>query len=169
MMNRKEFRMKRIAIVLFVTVLAVSAVSAQGFGARPGVMGQAVQPQVALETTTIEGKLSLVQGHPAIESKGKVYFVQIPQTLYGFVDGLKEGASVKLVGYEMPVPYAPNSIFFRATTLTIGAKSYDLSEFVGGGMMGGLGGARGGFKGSMGSMGGAPGYDSGSFGGRGRR
>ncbi len=138
--------MKRIAIVFIVALAAVAAVSAQGFGGGFGPMGQgqqAFQSQVPQVVSTIEGKLSLVQGHPAMVLKDKTYFVQLPMQLYGFIDGLKEGASVKLSGYELAIPYAVNSYFFRVTTLGIGAKSYDLSEFTGG-MMGGRSGMMGG-------------------------
>ena len=133
--------MKKIVTVCIVALTAIGAVSAQGFGGRPGAMGQGFQPQAQVQAaqvkSTIEGKLALVQGHPAVTVKDKTYFVRLPQFLYGFVDGLKEGASVKVEGYEVAVPYAPNSYFFQATSLTIGSKSYDLSPYTGAGMFGG--------------------------------
>lgn len=147
--------MKRIVTVCIVALTAIGAASAQGFGggqgmARQPMMAQAAQVQQV--ESTIEGKLALVQGHPAIVVKDKTYFVQIPQFLYGFVDGLKEGATVKLTGFEMAVQYAPNSYFFDVNTLTIGAKSYDLSQF--GGMGNGMGGGMGaGGRGDMGGRG----------------
>lgn len=150
--NLQEFDMKKIVTVCIVALTAIGAVSAQGFGGGPGMMGQGFQSQTQVQAaqvkTTIEGKLALVQGHPSIVIKDKTYFVQLPQTLYGFIDGLKEGAAVKLEGYELAVPYSPNSYFFRTTTLTIGSKSYDLSEFVGQGMMGGQMGGRMGGRGN---------------------
>jgi len=148
-LNQQEFDMKRIVTVCIVALTAIGAASAQGFGggqARQPMMAQVQQVQQV--ESTIEGKLALVQGHPAIVVKDKTYFVQIPQFLYGFVDGLKEGATVKLAGFEMAVPYAPNSYFFDVNTLTIGAKSYDLSQF------GGMGNGMGGGAGSMGGRGG---------------
>ena len=143
--------MKRIVTVCIVALTAIGAVSAQGFGGGQGMMGQGMQAQVqpAQDKTTIEGKLAIVQGHPAVVVKDKTYFVAMPQYLYGFVDGLKEGATVKLEGYETSVPYAPNSFFFRVAALTIGSKSYDLSQAIGAGsmqgagMMGGRSGGRG--------------------------
>jgi hypothetical protein len=157
--------MKRTVIVLIVAIVAIGAVSAQAFGARPGVAGQPVQPAIQQVAATIEGKLALVQGHPALVVKEKTYFLRMPQYLFGFVDGLKEGATVKLEGFETAIPYAPNSFFFSVSTLTIGAKSYDLSQ-VGAGLMGG---ARGGMMGGM--MGGRAAQSSagnGQMGGRGR-
>lgn len=141
--------MKKIVIVSMMALVAIGAVSAQGFGRAqaPAMQAPAMQAQAPQELKTIEGKLELVQGHPAIVVKGTTYFVRIPQTLYGFVDGLKEGATVKLEGYEMAVPFGADSFFFQATKLTIGSKSYDLSQF--GGMMGRAGMA-GGFDGGRG-------------------
>lgn len=143
--------MKRIVTVCIIGLVALGAVSAQGFGPRPGMPGQPVQPQIQQVASTIEGKLALVQGHPAVAVKDKTYFVQLPQFMYGFVDGLKEGATVKLEGFEVAIPYAPNSFMFHVNTLTIGTKSYDLSQIAGGmmgqrgGMMGGRADPRGGY------------------------
>lgn len=166
--------MKRITIIGLVALLAVSAVSAQGFGqwqggpGMPGMTGPAVA-QTQVQKSTIEGKLSLVQGHPAIVIKEKTYYVQLPQTLYGFIDGLKEGASVKVEGYEFPIQIAANTSFFRATSLTLAGKTYDLSQTFGYGMSGMAGGARG-SMGGYGQTGRGGAWDSGpgSFGGRGR-
>jgi hypothetical protein len=144
--------MKRFITVIAIASMAIAGASAQGFG-QIGPRGPGIQAVETQPVITVEGKLALVQGHPALVSKDKTYFVQLPQYLYGFIDGLKEGANVKLEGYEMAIPYAPNSFFFRTTKLTLGAKSYDLTQFPGmmGGMMGGQGGGRqGGFGGGPG-------------------
>jgi hypothetical protein len=152
-LNEQEFDMKRIVTVCIVALTAIGAASAQGFGGGQGMARQPAQAQVQIQQveSTIEGKLALVQGHPSIVVKDKTYFVQIPQFLYGFVDGLKEGANVKLVGFEAAIPYAPNSFFFNVSTLTIGSKSYDLAQYggMGGGRgaMGGRGGRGGNFNG----------------------
>ncbi len=137
--------MKRIAIVCIVAVVAIGAVSAQAFAGRPMAAAAATA-----EPVTVEGKLSLVQGRPAVVVKDKTYFVRIPQYLYGFIDGLKEGAQVKLEGYEAEIPFAPSSFFLAVEKLTVGGKSYDLSQVGGMGPMGGRGPAGG----SMGRRGG---------------
>lgn len=134
--------MKRVVTAIAVASIAIAAASAQGFGQMAGPMGGpfgAAQGQAQVQQSeTIEGKLALVQGHPAVSVKDKTYFVRIPQFMYGFVDGLKEGATVKLEGYAVAIPYAPNSYFFQATKLTLGSKTYDLAQtFQGYGMMGG--------------------------------
>lgn len=140
--------MKRIALVLLTAIIAVGAVSAQGMWAPPA----ATEAQTLVK---IEGKLALVQGHPAVVVKDKTYFVRIPAMLYGFVAELKEGATVKLEGYEQAVPLATGSYFFQVLKLTVGGKDYDLSQM----------GARGGMMGQMGNYGGM----MGGRGGRGAR
>ncbi len=145
--------MKRFITVIAIASMAIAGASAQGFGQMSGPRGPGVQAAATQTVSTIEGKLSLVQGHPALVAKDKTYFVRLPQFMYGFVDGLKEGATVKLEGYEMAIPYAPNSFFFNSTKLTLGTKVYDLAQFSGmmGGMMGGRqGGGQGGFGGGPG-------------------
>jgi len=91
-LNEQEFDMKRIVTVCIVALTAIGAASAQGFGGGQGMARQPAQAQVQIQQveSTIEGKLALVQGHPSIVVKDKTYFVQIPQFLYGFVDGLQE-------------------------------------------------------------------------------
>lgn len=149
--------MKRIAIVLIVGALAVSAASAQaprgGFGP-----GQGPAPAVqAAETVKVEGRLTLVNGMIAVKEKDKTYYVGGLNRLIGFIDGLKENASVKLEGYAVSVPAAPEYQHLRATKLTFNGKDYDLSAAFGRGMMGGAGrwndgpGGRGG-RGSRGGM-----------------
>lgn len=121
--------MKRVVLILFIALAGVVAVSAQGMW---GVPAQAAQPQ---ELVKIEGRINLVQGHPAVVSGGKTYYVRIPGMFYGFIDALKEGAAVKLEGYAQAVPLAADSFFFQATKLNVGGKDYDLSQYARGGMM----------------------------------
>jgi len=133
--------MKRAVIVVLAIAVAASAVSAQGWaqGPRGFVPGAAAAPAVQAETTKIEGKLTLVNAHPAVVVKDKTYYVGIPARLYGFVDGLKEGAAVKLEGYEYPLPYATDVVMFHVVKLTVGGKEIDLSQtgFFGRGAAGG--------------------------------
>jgi len=122
--------MKRAIIVVFAIAVAASAVSAQGWmpGPRGAVPGAVAAPAVQAEITKIEGKLSLVNAHPAVVVKDMTYYVGIPSRLFGFVDGLKEGAVVKLEGYEYPLPYATNVAMFHVVKLTVGGKEIDLSQ-----------------------------------------
>lgn len=129
--------MKRAVIIVLAIAVTVSAVSAQGWGS--GFWGAApTAPAAPAETVKIEGKLTLVNAHPAVIVKDKTYYVGIPSRLYGFVDGLKEGALVKLEGYECPLPYATNVAMLHVVKLNVGGKEIDLSQAAafGRGMMG---------------------------------
>lgn len=134
--------MKRAVIVVLAVAVAASAVSAQGWA--PGFRGPGAAPAASAapaEVTKIEGKLSLVNAHPAVVVKDKTYYVGIPSRLFGFVDGLKEGAQVKLEGYEQALPYATNVAMFHVVKLTVGGREIDLSQAggFGRGMMGSYG------------------------------
>ncbi|HON89204.1 MAG TPA: hypothetical protein P5519_00795 [Spirochaetia bacterium] len=122
--------MKKTAVLTALVLAVVVSVSAQGFG--PGMGGQMYQGTFPADTNQqvikIEGKLTLVQGHPAVVTKTDTYFIRLPAYLYGFISELKEGAQVKLEGYTQPVPYAQNTWFFLATKLTVAGKDYDLTQ-----------------------------------------
>lgn len=154
--------MKRIVIVVAAGLAAAGALSAQAFAGR-GAFGQAAAVQAA-ETVKVEGKLALVNGMIAVKEKDKTYYVGGIGRLVGFVDGLKEGASVKLEGYAFEVPAAPEYLHLRATKLTLGGKDYDLSQAFGRGMGGGCA-AWGGAGATGGAAWGGPGMMGG---GRGR-
>jgi hypothetical protein len=129
--------MKRIVTLLVVGVIAASAVGAQTWGPR-GNFGPAA-PAIAqnAETVKVEGRLTLVNGMVAVKEKDKTYYVGGLNRLIGFIDGLKENASVKLEGYAISVPAAPEYAHLRVTKLTFAGKDYDLSNSFGRGMMGG--------------------------------
>jgi len=146
--------MKRTFLILAVFALAAAAVTAQPFFA------QGAQAAGTAQITKLEGKLTLINGMIGIQSKDKTYYVHIPGRLYGFVDGLKEGAQVKLEGYEYPLPQAPNYVNFLVTKLSLGGKDYDLST-LGQGMRG-----RGAFGPSAGNTGRGMGRGMGGYGWR---
>jgi len=155
--------MKRIAIVLVVALVGGAALVAQP--ARGPMMGrgfgQGMQTtQEAPKTITIEGKLSFVDGHPAVQAKDKTYMLNMPRFYYyAYTDGIKEGAQVKAEGYAMPTVPGQDKPYFSVTKATIGAKTYDMAELsadradncVMGGMMGGR--AMMGGRGMMGGQG----------------
>lgn len=131
--------MKRIIAIVAVGLIAAGAVFAQARGAGPGAFGPGAQIQNA-EPVKVEGKLALVNGFIAVESKDKTYYVMGIQPLVGFIDGLKEGAAVKLEGDAFEMPMAPEYLVLRASKLTFNGKDYDLSRgfgMRGRGMMGG--------------------------------
>jgi hypothetical protein len=134
--------MKRTLIVVFSGLIVAGSLSAQsagqplGRGGMPAMsFGSApvLQEQTA-ETVKIEGKLSFINGRIAVQTGGKTYYIQRIDRLIGFVDGLKEGASVKLEGFAIPISMAPEYVVLRVTKLTFGGKEYDLSSVNGPGM-----------------------------------
>ena len=134
--------MKKLVIVLVVALAAAGMAVAQG---APGPVGPPGWYQSQTQIVKAEGKLSLINGMVGLKSGGKTYYVPMLGRLSGFVEGLKEGASVKLEGYEYQLPYAPEYSTLMVTKLTFGGKDYDFSQLAhgrmgfgwGGGMMGG--------------------------------
>jgi len=129
----KESSMKRIAIVLTCALLVAGSAFAQ---VPPPALSQSQAPA---QVTKATGKLELVQGSIALKSGGKTYIVRNLQRLAGFVDGVKEGATVTVEGYEYPLAYTTDVVLLHVTKLTVGGKEYDLSQAYGrgAGMMGG--------------------------------
>lgn len=147
--------MKKLIIAVLIGIVAVGAVSAQawnrsnpqwnnqpyGWQSGPRNMQNApvmpgrgygyAAPVVKAEEITLEGKLELVNARVAIKKDGKTYFVMIPSRLYGFVDGLKEGASVKVEGYSRELPVLKDNFVVQVETLTVGDKTIDLGTFGG--------------------------------------
>jgi hypothetical protein len=104
---------KKTAIVIMMILLIAGTLSAQ-------VVQQTV------ETTTISGKLSILNSLIAVETENQTYYVHGFQHLINFVDGLKEGASVSLEGYVLPYQNDKENLHFVSTNLTLNGKSYDL-------------------------------------------
>ena len=142
--------MKKALVVVAIAFLLVGAASAQprmGQGVAPfygqGYGFQAPTVTIALEKISLEGTLELVDSRVAIKKDSKTYFVMIPNRLYGFVDGLKEGASVKVEGYSHEIPGLKDTYAVRVNTLTLNGRTIDLANSavsafpMGGGMMGG--------------------------------
>ena len=124
-----------------------------GYGRGYAVQGYA---PLTLEKITLEGTLELVNSQVAIKKDNKTYYVMIPNRLYGFVDGLKEGANVKIDGYSHEIPGVKDSFAVRVDALTLNGKTIDLTTSTGAfgpmgrGMMGGRslqGGHMGGYWG----------------------
>lgn len=83
------------------------------------------RPTVA-ETVTVNGNLQLIEGRIAIIADGKTYYANGPvKNLIGFVDGLKEGSTVRLEGPATAIPFNSNARFLWVTKLTFNGKTYD--------------------------------------------
>jgi hypothetical protein len=122
--------MKKLFIVPLVLLITGAAAFAgpQNGNVRGGWNGvQGNGTTAAATTTTISGKLSIVNSRIALVSSGHTYYIGGLNQLVGFVDGLQEGASVTLEGYDMPMTAAPEYSNFRATKLTFKGTDYDLS------------------------------------------
>jgi len=118
-----EVYVKKIGFFLLIAVLAVGAVSAQSRG----------DLQRISRTVTINGTLQLERGNIAVTSGSSVYLVPSLTRYIGFIEGLKEGATVSVEGYEYGNVLYPVKV-------TIAGKSYDFATDAGGsggfGMMG---------------------------------
>jgi len=136
--------MKKLMIVLVAALAAAGVAVAQGAPAPWGPPGWN-QPQA--QSVKVEGKLSLINGMIGLKSGGKTYYVPMLSRMAGFVEWIKEGASVKLEGYEYQLPYAPEYYTLMVTKLTVGGKDYDFSQYGGFGLWGG------GHRGMMGRRG----------------
>jgi hypothetical protein len=136
--------MKKFALLIALSALIAVAATAQ---ASP-----ALTAQTQAQTVTVEGKLALINGMIGMKSGTKTYYLPTLGRLAGFVEGIKEGASVKVEGYAYPLAAAPEYVTLAVTKLTVGGKDYDLSQAAGHGMGMGYGGQGG--QGRLGDQGG---------------
>jgi hypothetical protein len=131
--------MKKIGFALVITLVVIGTAFAQNWGVSQSV--------------TVNGTLQLQNGQIVVVSGNTVYYCPTIGRYVGFIDGLKEGASVSVEGYAYGNVLQP-------TKLTAGGKSYDFPAnnnsdyycygggYCGGRMMaGGFGGRRGGMRG----------------------
>jgi hypothetical protein len=77
------------------------------------------------ETTTLTGKLELINGQIALKQGETTYYVAGLQRLIGFVDGLKEGAEVTLEGIALAYPGNGETRSLLVSKLTLNGKEYD--------------------------------------------
>jgi hypothetical protein len=113
--------MKRIVLcVLF--AMAVSGVLLAQDSGRPGSPRRNQAP----EKITLSGSLGLSRGRIVLESGGNTYYIAGLDRLIGFVEGLKEGASVSLEGWAFPLPRSETEQIFRAAKLSLNGKDYEL-------------------------------------------
>lgn len=123
----KEKYMKRLLALVIASLIVGGSLAAQNMMPRNSGVGPAPALQQG-EVTKIEGRLELVNGFIAIKSRDKTYYLRGIQHLIGFVDGLKEGAQVKIEGYAVELAVAPEYAHMRVTKLTLGSKEYDVSQ-----------------------------------------
>lgn len=155
--------MKKTVLIVAIAALAVGAASAQPFVGRGyGYAGQLPQAVAAPAATTVTGTLGLVDGRIAIKDGDKTYIAMSINRLVGFVDGLKEGATVKAEGLSHEIPGVKDTWGLIVDKLTIGDRVIDLDSAAYGrgafGMRGGM--AAGGAYGMRGGMGMRGGYSA---------
>ena len=102
--------MKKLGLIVIIALLAAGAVTAQnwrGFGVSP-------QP------TAFEGTLQLLNGQIALSTGNTVFFVPVLRQYVGFIEELREGARISILGYASGNTLQP-------IQFTIAGRSYDLS------------------------------------------
>jgi hypothetical protein len=122
----------RVFMLALIGLLCAGSVWAHDRGREPGGRIGPAPSFPPAETVTVNGNLQLVEGHIALVSEGKTYFVKGIGKLIGFIDGLKEGAAVRMEGPAIAVPLNPNARFLRVTKLTFNGKTYDFPAAAGG-------------------------------------
>lgn len=115
--------MKKIVLCIFLTIAVTGGLLfAQekrwpGFGSGSGT-----------EKETVSGTLTIAKGQIAVKNGGVTYYLFGLDRFIGFIDGLKEGAQVKLEGsiQKSKIKGAENDAFMMVTTLTLNGKTHDL-------------------------------------------
>jgi hypothetical protein len=77
--------MKKACFIILISMLAFSAVFAQG--------------KMEIKPVKIEGALQLRNGFVAVSSENQTYYVPLLMRYIGFLEGLKEGAMVSIDGF----------------------------------------------------------------------
>ena len=112
--------MRRTIIFILLVFGLVAPAFAQSRG-RGGV--QPTQP----EAVTVSGNLIIAHGSPALKSGEVTYLVGGISRLAGFIDGLKEGTHVTVIGYAKSSPRNELLKVLRPTQLTFDGRSYDMA------------------------------------------
>jgi hypothetical protein len=102
----------------------VALISAQA-GNRQG-MGS--YPRVPAENVTVTGNLTIAQGMIAVKNDNITYLLPGLNRYVGFIDSLKDGASVKLEGSAMSRSPDAKTKVLMISKLTIGGKEYDFGQ-----------------------------------------
>jgi hypothetical protein len=130
--------MKRIIAFSILALCAVTLVSAHGNNRRgrgfPGGPQHSREwksgnhrEAPAPEETNISGNLTIAKGMVALVDKDTTYLLMGLNRYTGFIDGLKEGATVSLKGHARTDPRDKNVKFMRVEKLSLNNKEYDLA------------------------------------------
>lgn len=84
-----------------------------------------------LETITVTGNLTIVQGGIAVQNNGVTYYVRQLERYIRFIEGLKYGVAVSLQGVVYAYPLDDTIKFLQLTNFTLDGKEYDLTPLGG--------------------------------------
>ena len=112
--------MKRICAICLMILCCAGLLSAQDRGRE----GRSLRDNPP-ETLRISGNLDFINGSIALRQEGITYYIFGLGRLIGFVEELKEGASVTLEGFTFPLPGEPEYRNFVVSKLLISGMEYD--------------------------------------------
>lgn len=113
--------------MLVVLALGI-AVMAQAQGRGHSGWGRDYRDIPPVETVTVSGSLTIVQGSIAVKDGDATYLVGGLFRFAGFIDGLKEGAQVKIEGKAVTSPQDSRLKFLRPSKMTLNGRDYDLAS-----------------------------------------
>jgi hypothetical protein len=116
--------MKRIFIFVLLITAAMGALFAQTPDPAFNLRQDRRFSPGNTETSTLSGKLELINGMIAVKNDDTVYYIIGLGRLIGFVDGLKEDADVSLEGWAIAAPGTPEYQRFLVSKLTLNGKEY---------------------------------------------
>jgi hypothetical protein len=134
--------MKRTILFIALALCAIALVSAQennrwGMGFGPGrsccqQWGRGSQQQqrdfTPPENISVTGSLTIAQGMIAVTGNNATYLVRGLDRYIGFIDGLKEGATVTIQGYALNHPQDRAVKILEVQKMTLNEKEYDLGR-----------------------------------------
>ena len=121
--------MKRTILLIIFSLCAIAAVTAQGWNRQwpQPPIGRNTPRQPVLEDVKVSGVLTIDRGMIALKSANITYLVIGLNRFIGFIDGLKEGASVVIEGRAAVIFGDNNTKFLYPQKMTLNGKEYDLS------------------------------------------
>jgi hypothetical protein len=134
------FLMKRTILFFMLASCVIALVSAHDFNPREQRRFYGEQPnqqrgrenfrsnRPSAENASVSGNLAIVQGRIAVTSGDVTYIAGGIQRFVGFIDGLKEGATVTLEGNAYSVPHNESVKFLHVQKMTFNGKDYDLAR-----------------------------------------
>jgi len=85
-------------------------------------------PRAEITPVTVSGDILIVRGSPAVKSGDVTYILNRNFSLFGLVDGLKEGAKVTIEGRARGAPRDDKVMFLVPSKLTFNGKTYENLE-----------------------------------------